>query len=202
MEAGSASLHTAPVTRARSVESRMDDVEQDPNDAGLDDFIQQLTASQSRLRAYILASLGNLVDTADVLQRTNLALWKNARRFRPDAEFLPWAVTLARYEILSFYRDRSRDRHVFSEDVALMMLDAVREEAPDPDDRQAALRECLEQLPAGSRELLTRRYSAGESMSQIAETTRRSENAVKCAFVRIRKALAKCIETRLRLDAG
>ena len=41
---------------------------------------KNLTACQSRLRGFILASLGNYADTADVLQRTNLILWKKAER--------------------------------------------------------------------------------------------------------------------------
>ena len=167
----------------------------------LDEYVQQLTACQSRLRGYILASLGNYANTADVLQRANLTLWKKASEFRPGAEFLPWALTITRYEILAFLRDHRRDRHVFSEDVAELMLDAAASELSDPGDRQMALRQCLEKLPHRSRDLLWQRYDADKSIKQIAKDTERSEDSVKCLFLRIRKTLERCIEATLRLDA-
>ena len=167
----------------------------------LDVYVQQLTACQGKLRGYILASLGNYANTADVLQRTNLTLWNKAREFRPGAEFLPWAFTIARYEILSFLRDHQRDRLVFSDEVAKLMLNVAAEEASDTDDRQLALRKCLEKLPHRSRELLRQRYDKSQSIKQIASDSKRSEDAIKSLFLRIRRTLERCIETTLRLDA-
>ena len=106
--------------------------------SGLDVFIQEIIKSQSRVRAYILAALGNHADADDVLQRTNLVLWKKAKEFRPGAEFVPWALGIARYEVLSFLRSRRRERHVFSADVAMLMLDAAADEIATPGDRQMA----------------------------------------------------------------
>ena len=173
----------------------------DGPDVNLDAYVQQLTASQGRLRGFILASLGNYVDTADVLQRTNLILWKKAREYRPDAEFLPWALTIARYEVLSFIRDRQRDRLVYSSDVAELMLDAAAAEATDSDDRQLALRKCLEKAPRRSMDMLWQRYGAEKSIRQIAADANRSEDAVKSLLLRIRKALQRCIEGELRWHA-
>jgi RNA polymerase sigma-70 factor, ECF subfamily len=170
-------------------------------DEELDAYVQHLTASQSRLRGFILASLGNYADTADVLQRTNLILWKKAGEFRPGADFLPWALTIARYEVLSFLRDSQRDRHVYSSDVANLMADAAAAEASDPNDRQLALRKCLEKVPRRSRDLLWQRYGAEKSIRQIAADTARSEDAVKSLFLRIRKSLERCVEADLKWKA-
>ena len=170
----------------------------DERDATLDSFIQELTAAQTSLRAYILASLGRVSDVPDVLQRTNLALWKNASRFRPDSKFMPWAITIAKYEILSYCRDRSRDRHVFPEDIAALMLETAREVCPDPTDRHAALHECLQKLSGRHHTMLQLRYYEGRSISQIAATLKRTENAIKCTFVRVRRSLQECIEARLK----
>lgn len=167
----------------------------------LEVYVQHLTACQSKLRGYILACIGNYSNTADVLQRTNLTLWKKAGEFQEGANFLPWAFAIARYEILSFLRDHQRDRLVFSEDVSKLMLDIAAEEAADANDRQLALRKCLEKLPYRSREILGQRYDKGNSIKQIALNSNRSEDAVKSLFLRIRKSLEKCIESALRLDA-
>jgi RNA polymerase sigma-70 factor, ECF subfamily len=167
-------------------------------ESSLDYFIHELTVAQTSLRAYILASLGRVSDVADVLQRTNLSLWKNASSFRPGAKFMPWAITIAKYEILSYCRDRSRDRHVFPEDIAALMLETASEVCPDFSDRQAALQECLGRLPSKQHSLLELRYYDGRSISQIADVLNRTENAVKCTLVRVRRSLQQCIESRLR----
>ncbi|WP_197525441.1 sigma-70 family RNA polymerase sigma factor [Pseudobythopirellula maris] len=169
-----------------------------PGMSELDRFIDLLTRNQSGLRAYIFAALGNHNDAADVMQRTNLVLWKNAASFRPDAEFMPWAVTIAKYEILSFYRDRSRDKLVFSSEVASLLMQSAQDEVADPGERQDALRTCLKTLPKKSRQMIQMRYEEGGTLLQIAENLGRTENAIKCAFLRVRRALENCVERQLK----
>lgn len=169
----------------------------DGNPSELETFIQHLTECQGNLRAYLLAALGNYNDASEVLQQTNLVLWRNARSFRAGAEFMPWAITLAKYEIMSFYRDRSRDRHVFTEEVAAMMLQAAAAEMPNLSERQVALRECLKHLPPTSQEMIKLRYENRTSIVQMAEKLKRTENAVKSALVRVRKSLEQCINRRI-----
>lgn len=166
--------------------------------SSLDAFVQDLTSSQGRLRAFILASLGNYADTADVLQRTNLVLWKKASEFRPGSEFLPWAFATARYEVLAFVRDSKRDRHVFTEEVGTLMLDMAADEALYADTRRESLRICLEKLPPRNRELLWLRYGDEQSIRQIATTLQRSDDAVKSLFLRIRKTLERCVEANFK----
>lgn len=180
------------------MENQADDRDHDPQ---LSQFIEKLTESQSTLRAYILAALGDYNDAADVLQRTNLTLWRNAESFRAGSEFMPWAATLAKYEVLSFYRDRGRDRHVFNEDVAMLLLQSVSTEVLDVTDRQIALRQCLASLPDHSRELLKQRYAGGASVSEMAAANRKSEDSIKSSLLRVRKKLESCIESRLRSGA-
>ncbi|MAT72715.1 MAG: RNA polymerase subunit sigma-70 [Planctomycetaceae bacterium] len=169
----------------------------DSRDAALESFVQELTAAQASLRAYITASLGRASDVPDVLQRANLALWKNAENYQAGTNFLAWAITIARYEILAYCRDKSRDRHVFPENIAALMLDIALDARPEPSDRQEALQHCLGKLPKQHYAMLRRRYFDGQSTTEIAASMKRTENAVKCALVRVRKTLQSCIETRL-----
>ena len=176
----------------------MEEHREEQQSGSLDVYVQDLTASQGRLRAFILASLGNYADTADVLQRTNLALWKKAREFHAGAAFLPWALTIARYEILSFLRDSKRDRHVFSNEVVSLMLDVAEGDSSETDERRHALSICLDKLPRQNRELLWMRYGEEQSIRAIAVSSQRSADAVKSLFLRIRKALETCVESRLK----
>lgn len=172
--------------------------ERSQSDSELDEFIRNLTESQTRLKAYLMASLANYDDAVEVLQRTNLVLWKNARSFRPGAEFMPWAVTLAKYEVMSYYRERTRDRHVFSEELATLMLATAANEIPEVDDRFLALRECINQLPNASKQIIRLRYENRAAIKQIAEQLDRTVDSIKSALARTRRSLANCITSRIK----
>lgn len=162
-----------------------------------DRFVQLLTEHQVQLRGFILASLGDDADSHDVLQSTNLALWRKAAEFRPDAELLPWALGVARFEILAFLRDRSRDRLVFRAELVEAMADTASELVAKMPARRLALRECLKEVPEKNRILLRLRYAHNQSITQISAFSGRSMDGVKSLLLRIRKALARCIELRL-----
>lgn len=165
------------------------------------EFITLLTDHQIDLQAFILSSLGDYSNTLDVLQRTNIVLWKKASEFRHGAPFLPWALKVAKYEILAFMRARRRDRHVFRPEVVDLMVDAAIEQSYEVSGRSEALRECIKELPERSREFLRIRYAQEQSVKQISEKTGRSVDAVKSLYHRIRVALAECIERKLAAEA-
>ena len=168
----------------------------------LSHFVQQMTASQNDLRAYILSALGNYPNTEDVLQRTNVTLWKKAEDYEHGTNFGAWARAIARFEILRFYRDSKRDRHVFDLDVAEMMLATADQVRRDPSDRQESLRECLKKLPPPHRVVLWRRYDEGLSVKQIAAESGRSVDAIKSLLLRIRRTLEECIRIRQRAESN
>jgi RNA polymerase sigma-70 factor (ECF subfamily) len=173
------------------------------NDAPSDEFIHLLTSSQTQLRGLIHAAIANYADSQDVLQRTNLAIWKKASEFDPARSFLGWAVGVARYEILAFLRDKTRDRLLFTPELAELVVADAEELLAQVPHRQEALRECLKSLPESSRELLVRKYTGGMSVEQLSTVLGRSQDGVKSLLLRIRRVLAECIERRLaRLHAG
>ena len=103
-------------------------------------FIEALTRHQPALEAFCYANLANREDAREVLQATCVKLWQKAADWDPDTEFLPWAFTVARFTILSHYRDQKRDRLGFDEDVIGAMaerslsrnLSAIRRDAMFP----------------------------------------------------------------------
>lgn len=111
-----------------------------PENSASDAFIQSLTKHQSHLRAFILGSFGDYVHCEDVLQQTNLILWEKCGDFRQGSEFLPWALAIARFEILAFIHDSQRDRLVFHPDVAKLMTEAAFPKINQVSERQQALR--------------------------------------------------------------
>jgi len=164
-----------------------------------DDFLRAMTEHQTQILGFITASLRDPARSQDVLQNTNLALWKKAQEYRPEERFLPWALGFARFEILVSLRNRGRDRLAFNTDLVELMFDPLSEEVEGIPDRQIALRHCLKELPQKQQQMLAMRYGNRVPLAEIASATGRSLDSVKSLLSRIRKALGSCINRRLAL---
>src|SRR5262249_1789568 len=86
-------------------------------DENRDEFITQLTLAQSSLWAYVFSLLPDHGGGQDVLQETNLTLWRKANEFQPGTSFLAWACQVGYFHVLSHRRRVRRDRLVFDDDV-------------------------------------------------------------------------------------
>ncbi|TWT72831.1 ECF RNA polymerase sigma factor SigE [Posidoniimonas polymericola] len=156
-----------------------------------------LTNSQDRLRAFILASVGNYSDAGDILQKTNVVLLKKAGDYAEAGQFDAWAIGIAKYEVLAHIRDRQRERLSFSPDLVELMSDAAEEQVKKLGDRQLALRKCLSQLPAEKRQLIGMRYFEELSMAEIAARLGKSAGAVKATVRRLRGLLHECVSRKM-----
>lgn len=158
-------------------------------------FVQLLTSEQTSLFCYIVTLLGHTNDANNVLQQTNLVLWRKASEFVFGSNFHVWAKKIAYYQTLAFLRDRKRDKHIFDE--ALLEQLASEPDVVDEDERRVALRHCLGSISHDSLDLLQQRYAPGRSIHEIAKAQHKSESAIKMALRRIRQSLIRCIEGQL-----
>ncbi len=159
------------------------------------ELVQQITSVQSSLYAFILTLMAGQEGAADVLQETNVKLCRELHRYDVTRPFLPWAMTLARFEVMAWRTRQSRSKLVFDNDIVELMAEELAE--PQDDRELAALESCLTTLPARQRELITDRYDRGETVRTIAKRLRQPENALAALLYRIRKALHDCITTKL-----
>jgi RNA polymerase sigma-70 factor (ECF subfamily) len=164
-----------------------------------DEFIRELTAAQSSLWAYVFSLLPDPVAAQDVLQETNLTLWRKADDFQPGTRFLAWASQAAYFHVLSYRRRVRRVRLVFNDDVLAFLAERQGERMAEGEltDRLTALRGCLDKLPSQSRELLEKRYQPGSSVKDLAEADGRTVAALSQVLYRIRDKLLECIQTTL-----
>lgn len=166
----------------------------------LETFIQELTAAQSQLYGFVLAQVINQTDAKDVLQKTNLMLWKNHERYDPQRPFLGWAIATAKLQVLSYYRDQKRDRLVFDDQLVNQLQELAELRVKGLSKRQEALQFCLADLSSMHRRVLTLSYVQGESHAAIAEISGRSVVSVTSLMARLRRALRRCISLRLDGD--
>ena len=70
------------------------------------EFVKLLTAHQRDLYAYINTLLVGDIATSDVLQDTNLDLWKRLDNYDFNRAFLPWAYGFAHQRVLAYRKTR------------------------------------------------------------------------------------------------
>lgn len=160
-------------------------------------FVRELTRSQNGVFSYILSLVTDPDAARDILQDTNVVLWRKATEFKEGANFTAWALAVARLQVLAFRRDHRRDRHVFGAQLVEQLADEYAANPEDTDDRARAFEGCLKQLPPRQRELLSERYSAGGSVKGMAQRRGQSAGALSVTLSRIRTALANCMDTKM-----
>ena len=147
-------------------------------------FVQLLTGQQNQIYMYILSLVGNPVDARDVLQETNLVLWRKADEFEPDSDFAAWAGTVARYQVLAYRSQCSRDRLIFDDAVVAQLVDSHGVDDVDSPEHEVALRECVEQLKPADRQALHQRYEPDGSVKEVAKSLDRTPVATAAYLLR------------------
>ena len=162
-----------------------------------DEFVLELTQAQQSLLSYIYRRVANRDQAQEVLQQTNLALCRKADKFELGTNFNAWAVTMARYQILSYRRKVARDRLVFTDEV-FTVVDDRDEESLVREEHNRILRFCYRKLSKVNQELMKLRYQDGLSLRQAADELNKQVGAVKVQIHRIRLNLKKCVHEQLK----
>ncbi|PHQ31558.1 sigma-70 family RNA polymerase sigma factor [Rhodopirellula bahusiensis] len=160
-------------------------------------FVQLVTEHQPRIGAYIQSLMGDANRAADVLQETNLVLWRRKSDYQVGKPFLPWAFGIARLQVLSNLRDKRRAPSLLDADVAELVSTEVETEAERLNEIQSALSECLNSLPEKRRQMIQDRYFESQTIDQIANSMSQGSSNVRVTLMRVRRQLADCIERRL-----
>jgi RNA polymerase sigma-70 factor (ECF subfamily) len=164
------------------------------------DFVRLFVEHERQIYAYIRSLIPQRADAENVLQETAVVLWEKFDEYQAGTEFVRWAITVARFKVLSFHKQRRHDPIAFS-DSLLESLDQVSAEiAQQPTDLQQALEDCLTRLDDADRELFRRRYQPGATVPKLAAELGRPVTTVYHALDRIRRALVACVERRLNSE--
>jgi RNA polymerase sigma-70 factor, ECF subfamily len=160
----------------------------------LQDLVALMTQFQGRLYAYILSLLGDVNTANDVLQETNIVLWRESRQFVPGTNFKAWAFRIAHFQCMAYRQKQLRDKVVFSDELVASL--AVESKLSDDhfEERAAALERCLEKIQPRSREAIRQRYAEEKAVQDMAKEMDRSPNAVSQLLFRARQWLIECVK--------
>ena len=160
--------------------------------------MELLEAMQPRLYGFILKRLADRDQTLEVLQRTNLVIWQKATDYRPGTSFEAWTFTIARFQLMAWRKNQSRNRLVFSDTVYEQIDNETDSSQVDDDARVSALKDCVKQLNVDESKLIEQRYREDIPLATIASTMNMSLDAIGMRLSRIRKKLGQCIQRKIQ----
>ena len=142
------------------------------------------------------APVPQLVD--ELAHDTFVFAFRHLDEFKPGTSFRAWvraiAWNLLRAEVQRFAREQVQQEKFAAWQIAEWEMSAA-ETAPSAEAEH--LHECLDQLDAPLRELITLKYRDDHSTETIAARLKRSLVWVRVSLFRVRAQLRECIEARL-----
>lgn len=166
-----------------------------------EELVRLIAQAQRRLYAFILTLVRRPADAEDVLQETNVVLWRKRETFQPGSDFLAWVFEIARRQVLAWRGRQARDSDPFDAALLSEIADTAIVESEQYTRRESALRGCLQKLPDSQRELILRRYQPQVAVNALAAQMGKSAKAVSEALRRIRDSLRQCIERTLAAES-
>jgi RNA polymerase sigma-70 factor, ECF subfamily len=166
-------------------------------------FVRLLGRYQQRVYSFILTLVPHWADADEVLQETNIVLWRKFSEFELDTDFVRWANQVAYFEVLKFRRRRQKDQLYFSDAFIEEVAAEVMEMSDTLEAQRDRLAACLKKLSERDRTLIHLRYDEGSSVKRVAEQLGRSADSVYKSLNRVRRMLVSCVQReRLAEERG
>lgn len=168
------------------------------NDFQSEAIVQLLIDNQARIRSVINTLVPDRAAADDVVQETNMVIWRKAGEFERGTDFGAWACKIAYLQVKSYREKQNRDRLIFDDGTLSALADLAATRNDHLEERRSALRKCMGKLRPEYRAIITSRYSEGLSVSKLAEKLNRPIGSIKQTMYRIRESLRNCIAQALK----
>ena len=156
-------------------------------------FGRLLIEFQPQIYGYIRSFIPHECDAEEVFQEVASVLWKKFDDFQAGTSFLAWALSVARYEVMYFWRKRSRDLLWFDDNLLESVADDTLAVSQRSREMQAALQGCISKLTPRQKHLIRHRYQANTSLVELAKELGRPVSSLYKSLVNIRGSLRICI---------
>ncbi len=167
-------------------------------------FRQLVERHQHAVVGTVAKMLGNASESEDIAQQVFLRIWKNAKRYRPDAKFTTYLYTITRNLVFNETRRKSRKKEVSSderEENSNQHIEASTDRQPDSELLQAELQHAVDDaiasLPDAQRMAVVLRRYEQLSYEEIATVMNLSVSAVKSLLFRARTSLREALSSYL-----
>ena len=163
-------------------------------------FRQLVEIHQHAVIGTVAKMLGNPSEAEDIAQQVFLRIWRNAKRYRPDAKFTTYIFTITRNLVFNETRRRGRKKEVSSdarEENSNLRLADRADRQPDAEllqgELQLAVDAAIAALPESQRLAVVLRRYEQLSYEEIANVLELSISAVKSLLFRARTSLRESL---------
>ena len=168
------------------------------------DLVRQFLRHRDVLMGFIVALTGDYDLAEEVFQEVAVSILNEANKRAAPSNFMAWARAVARHRVVDHFRGkaRRRERHQPLDSLAEAVEQAFGENEVTPDEshrRLAYLAECLRSLGDRARAIVEMRYRQRRPIAGIAAAIGWKPASVKVALSKARRALADCIDRKMRL---
>jgi RNA polymerase sigma-70 factor (ECF subfamily) len=185
-----------------------EDLSSDPLSTGgaKEEAVRAFIASRFSLQAFIEALVRDPYEADDIFQETWLVFSRVLDGGEVIRDVPRWCRAVAKKRILRYWEKQRGSKVVFNSDL-VEVIDQIElafneRSSEDLFPREEALRQCLAALPEKSRQLIQLKYEKRCSMELIARHLSKSTSSVIKALLRLRRALATCVEGKVgKLEA-
>jgi RNA polymerase sigma-70 factor (ECF subfamily) len=184
-----------------NIAGRMHELVHEAKSGSREAFTQLVRLHHESVRAYLGRNTPHRDVADDLAQETFLVAFRRIGEFRGEARFSTWLIGIARNLALEYLRrECRRQRRDLEAAVARDQAERLSAREGDADEHEqtlAALRACLDGLPAESRVMIDQFYFDNVSAESLAERVGKRPGAVRMSLLRIRRALADCVQSKL-----
>ena len=164
----------------------------------MDEKTRELTrmwmSAQPIVASFVSSMVSDFNARDDIMQEIITAVIESFDSYDPSRPFIGWLLGIARNQVGLYRRKLSRDRGLFDETTADVLVDAFSRVSISDVRRLEFLQDCIERLSDRDRELCDLRYEQNLKPSGIAAQLGTTANNVSKALQRIRDQLRNCIE--------
>jgi RNA polymerase sigma-70 factor (ECF subfamily) len=160
-------------------------------------FLRYFMASEPAVRAFVRSLVPTLADSNDVMQEVAIVLWEKFSEYESSEDFRRWAFGVAKFKVLSWQRDRMRDRHVFGLETTEILACEGDRFSDHLEKQREVLRHCLQKLPIDQRSLVDSAYAPSVRIDELATRIGLSAMALYKKLHRIRMLLVECTHREL-----
>ena len=171
----------------------------------VDAFTDIVTRYHRRIVGYTVGLVVDRHMADEIAQEVFLTAHQSLEKFDHRSSFVTWLIGIARNKSISALRRQSARRHreaiAGQQIIRNWELECAEASRSNQLDQIDALQLCIENLKPKHRELLDRRYQDNESIVSIAKTMNRQATSVRMIFMRLRTALAECVNRKTNLSS-
>ena len=163
-------------------------------------FLELLTPNYYKIHSFIFMLVPHKTDAEDILQSSITYMWEHFEDFRPGTNFLSWAFTISKYQVLTYRKKKQRSIICFNQEAIEFIESENQKLSHELEARLDTLDICMKKLHNKDLSFIKKRFEGRLSIKDLATELDISVNVAYKRLAHIKTLLLNCI--RKTMAAG